>query len=635
MMRLKGQVTVFISLIMMCVFALLCCLVESARTEGARWFLQMAASSSMDSVFSRYHRPLWDHYRLLFAEYDKPEGIASDFQTYLTPYLETDNWYPITITGAETEAVIRATDDHGRYLEQEILDYMRYGIWNLDFDGESVQGLWDSITEAKAVKDITANYRSHANEAMRLERALEAVSESLANQETWRSRGLSALQRYDGPAFRDAARRLIRELERMPGLVAEYRRQADALARGLEESRRGFAGQTDELSEQMLDLLEQEIRQYESYTAQDGEHRLEIEQKETLAVSQIPVVEALIEEALEVERIIDEWEDDDEDDDGPDLAALWRPVRQKFEQISIVPISFSHGIADKEKEGWLKSVEAMCGQGLLELVIPDGKEVSAAVLDLIEAPSRTSQWTEGMQDTSLVEQVLVNEYCGMFFPTFLSDKGNYEMEYLIAGQESDRANLEQVVMRLLAVREGLNLIHILSNPAKREQARNLAMVITGVGAATPIVFVMTFFIICVWALGESVMDIRGLLEGRNVVLLKTDETWMLSLEHLLAMGSSRETGSGGSDSGFGYLSWLKFLLVIEEPVCRDFRMMDLIQMNLKRDQENFRMHKCVYQVRIKTKLCGKHVFFALGFVEKMTGRGDHNYPMEIVTERTY
>ena len=92
--ELGGQVTVFVSMIMMILFAFLCVLLESARTAGARWYLQMAASSAMDSVFSQYRRGLWDNYRLLFAEYESGEEIEADFAGFLTPYLETDNWYP-------------------------------------------------------------------------------------------------------------------------------------------------------------------------------------------------------------------------------------------------------------------------------------------------------------------------------------------------------------------------------------------------------------------------------------------------------------------------------------------------------------------------------------------------------------
>lgn len=633
-MRLKGQITVFISMIMMCIFALLCCLVESARTEGARWYLQMAASSSMDSVFSQYHRPLWDRYRLLFSEYETAADPARDFLLYLTPYLESENWYPMAPSGAETEELLTAADDYGVYLEREILDYMSFGIWNLDFDAESIPGLWDSITEAGAVRDIAGSYRGHANRAVRLERALEAVSDSLKQQENWKTRGISALQRYDGPSFRGAAGQLVRELERMPGLAAEYRKQADALAAELEESRREFSGQSGLLSESVQELLDQEIRQYEAYTALDGEYRQEIEQKEAAAAGQIPFVGTLIDDALKVEHIIAAW-DDDEDEDGPDLAALWNPVRRRFETVSVVWLSFVHGIADKEKEGWLKQAEAVCGSSLIELVIPADREVSRAAPDLTDAPSAAGPPTAGMRKSSLPEHVLVNEYCGMFFPSFMSAAENYEMEYLLAGRETDRENLEQTIGRLMAVREGLNLIHVLSNPEKRAQAGELAAAITGAGAATPLIFVVTFFILCVWAMGESAMDIRGLLAGNGVVIFKTSETWTLSLEQLLAMGSSREIGTGGSEDGFRYLSWLKFLLITEDMARQNFRIMDMIQQNIRQEQDHFRIRNCVYQVRIKTEICGKHLFFALPFVEKLTGGEDYRYPMEIVTERTY
>ena len=86
---LGGQITVFVSMILMLLFAFLCVLMESARTAGARWYLQMAASSSMDSVFSQYHRQLWDRYRLLFAEYETGAEMEADFAGFLLPYLET------------------------------------------------------------------------------------------------------------------------------------------------------------------------------------------------------------------------------------------------------------------------------------------------------------------------------------------------------------------------------------------------------------------------------------------------------------------------------------------------------------------------------------------------------------------
>lgn len=645
-MRVKGQVTVFLSLIIMCIFTLVCGLLESARTAGARWYMQMAVSSSLDSVFSQYHRPLWDSYRLLYAEYEDEKELAEDFEAYLTPYLETENWYPMALETAGVTEFYTATDDNGTYLEQEILDYMKYGIWNLDFDAGSVGGLWKGIREAGAVKAVAETYRGHAKEALRLEKALETISESLRKQERLKQEGLSKLRAYDGAGFRRKAQQLIREQQRMPGLVETYRKQADALARSLEKSRDEFHGRQEEIGSLAQKLLEDEIRQYESYVKQDGERRQEIENLTEISRQQITQTEEAIDQAREVERIIDEWDEDDEDDDGPDLASLWSPVIRRFERLAVPSLSFRHGVKDKEKEGWLSQVIQMCGAGLLRFVIPEGAEVSGGSIDLSEAPSQTELWAEGARAASLPDRLLVNEYCGEFFRCFLSDAplppgedrqagAAYEVEYLIAGKDLDEDNLSGAVTRLLAVREGLNLLHILSDSQKRTEARNLAVLITGAAGMTPLVLLTAFFVMSVWALGEAVMDIRGLLEGKKVPVLKDREDWALTLEGLLSMGSKGDVQSGGGENGFTYLSWLKILLLMEDVVQQEYRMMDIIQMNIRKEQDNFRMRRGVYQVKINSRICGKHVFFSLGFVDKISGGQAHTYWDEVEAERVY
>lgn len=648
MQGLKGQVTVFISLIMMCVFALFCVMLESARTAGARWYLQMAASSAMDSVFSQYHRQLWDSYRLLFAEYQEDSRLEADFGDFLEPYLVSNHWYPMELTGVSVEHVSRAEDGQGRYLEQEILDYMNYGVWKMDFDEDTAAGLLDSVKEAAAVTDMAGHYRGHAKEALRLEKALEAISENLKEQKELQESGLKELRRYDGPGFRREAQKLVRKLERIPGLVEDYRKRADQLAEGLEESRRAFENRNGDYSQTVQASLEQEIQEYESYVAADGERRQEIEALEGTSQGLANEVEALIEEAKEVEREIDEWESDDEDDDGPDLASLWSPVTRRFRQLEIPALSFAHGVKDKEKEGWLEKVEAMYQAGLLELVVPEGTVISGQTAVLTDAPSNGE--TEGTRTIGFLDHLLVDEYCGMYFRDFC--RGNsqeedrsyygpektvlqYEVEYLLAGRPSDRDNLSSAVHRLLAVREGLNLVHLITDGEKRAEARNLAAAITGVAAVTPLFLVTVFFILSVWALGESLMDVKGLLAGRKVPLVKAREDWTLSLDQLLAFGRDGTAGEGGGETGLSYLSWLKILLFASDVTRQEYRMMDLIQMNLMMEQKSFRMGNGVYQARIRGELCGQHRFFSLFPVENLAGRRDGAYPMEITVERAY
>ena len=531
---LSGQITVFISMILMILFAFLCVLMESARTAGARWYLQMAASSAMDSVFSQYHRELWDRYRLLFAEYESPEEIEQDFAGFLLPYLETKNWYPMALEQTAAEEIVRATDGHGAYLEKEILDYMKYGVWKLDFEGDAVPELWDYEREAEAVTEMAQSYRLRTRDVWKLERVLEDISGNLDRQRTFREQGLNSLSSYDGAGFRREAERMIGELRKIPGLVRQYEKEADKLATVLASDRQEQNARADRLSAGTAAALEEEIQEYEAYIAEDGKRRQEIRDLDLSSAEQIQRLEALIELSYEVEREIEEWEDDDDEDgDGgePDYESLWRPVRNGLEGIVIPVLSFAHGIQDKEKEGWLKQVEQLYQEGMLGLLVPDGHQISEKLASTAELPSHTESYEEGAGSGSMVDHVLVNEYCGMFFSQFCSgaeqknisekrekrkglsktgtDPGettgdgtkpeiqletqaqvlDYEIEYLLFGNASDRENLSDAVHRLLAVRSGLNLIHILSDSGKREQARALAAVITGAGSITPLILV--------------------------------------------------------------------------------------------------------------------------------------------------
>lgn len=677
---LSGQITVFISMILMILFAFLCVLMESARTAGARWYLQMAASSAMDSVFSQYHRELWDRYRLLFAEYESPEEIEQDFAGFLLPYLETKNWYPMALEQTAAEEIVRATDGHGAYLEKEILDYMKYGVWKLDFEGDAVPELWDYEREAEAVTEMAQSYRLRTRDVWELERVLEDISGNLDRQRTFREQGLNSLSSYDGAGFRREAERMIGELRKIPGLVRHYEKEADKLATVLASDRQEQNARADRFSAGTAAALEEEIQEYEAYIAEDGKRRQEIRDLDLSSAEQIQRLEALIELSYEVEREIEEWEDDDDEDgDGgePDYESLWRPVRNGLEGIVIPVLSFAHGIQDKEKEGWLKQVEQLYQEVMLGLLVPDGHQILEKLASTAELPSHTESYEEGAGSGSMVDHVLVNEYCGMFFSQFCSgaeqknisekrekrkglsktgtDPGettgdgtkpeiqletqaqvlDYEIEYLLFGNASDRENLSDAVHRLLAVRSGLNLIHILSDSGKREQARALAAVITGAGSITPLILVTTFFVMSVWALGEALMDVKGLLAGKKVVLLKTSEDWTLDVENLLVLGRDGTLEAGGGERGLSYLSWLKILLFVEPAVRQEYRIMDVIQLNLGQGKSGFRMRNGVYQVHMSGNVCGKYLFFSPAFVENMTGNRETGMNLTVKVERRY
>ena len=283
---------------------------------------------------------------------------------------------------------------------------------------------------------------------------------------------------------------------------------------------------------------------------------------------------------------------------------------------------------EPEKQNLLEQIQQMAGLDLLMLVLPEGQEVSKGVIQTRGLPS--AMHTEDILKDNFLERILTDEYIGRFFTCFLSadqKEVRYEQEYVLGGKSTDEENLKFAAAKILAVREGLNLIHILSDSQKREEARALAAAITGITGTAPLTGIVAFFVMTVWALGEAAADLKALLAGDRVPLIKTRETWKLNLDGLLTLGEQGKV-EAGQETGEGkrYENYLKMLLFIEPAERLYYRVMDVVQINLSRKQPDFTMERCVYQAEIVGTGTGKHLFW-LG--------GDPRYTMEVHTDKAY
>lgn len=86
--------------------------------------------------------------------------------------------------------------------------------------------------------------------------------------------------------------------------------------------------------------------------------------------------------------------------------------------------------------------------------------------------------------------------------------------------------------------------------------------------------------------------------------------------------------------GFTYETYLKLLLLMEDAGEKQMRMLDMIQINIQREEPGFCLNRCAYKLNIRGKAHGKHVFFAIPIVENFV-RGEHGYPLEAAAEKAY
>lgn len=634
-MKRSGVITVFLSMCFLSISALICVMVESARTAGSRYYFQVAVNGGLDTLFSRYHRRLWEEYRILAMEYGSEDELTGDISSYINKYLEVDNWYPMELESVEAVQLMGIGDAGGDYLAEEILSYMKYGaVSQLIIQPQEGEQVLKDVTEASGVGTLTGMYSGQEKEVRKLEQAVENLAANIKKQETYQKEIETALFSNDEGEFYEAAAKYRKAAGDYPRLMERYKKQADVLAERQKKSRREIDSIKPDLQEDREELLERQWNPYDAYIEQDGERYRELSGQEKAAAKNLDLLEEV---EMLVEELLERNEEDEEDDEEEEIW-LEPAARVWSEQYENSKVNVDSSSGDKEKQNLLDRIQQMVQGSLAELVMPKGTVISQAVTPAGALPSAKSG--TGERGGSLSERVLIDEYCGHFFLNAVKGgdrRLQYETEYILQGNRTDRENLEKTVTELFVVREGMNLIHILSDSAKREQARTLALAITGSAGLAPLVEIAACLIMGVWAMGEAIQDLRILMSGGKVPLWKQREDWHVSLEGLLDMGRGQMPdikGQNEGQKGFSYEGYLKLLLLKENPGEKHMRILDLLEINIRQAEPGFSISQCAYRVDICGKACGKHVFFALPFVENIVN-GEKGYPLEAIAEKAY
>ena len=197
---------------------------------------------------------------------------------------------------------------------------------------------------------------------------------------------------------------------------------------------------------------------------------------------------------------------------------------------------------------------------------------------------------------------MYNVYLTEYFPSFVTEEKRngpqYELEYILFGKDSDEANLKAAVNRLLLIREGLNILHILQSPEKMEAVLAMATAIMGWTLIPAIVTLTQAALVGAWAYGESIMDVRTLLGGGKISLIKNQEEWNLSLQGVadLLKGTIAEGKEG--ENGLTYTDYLMLLLFLEDKEEKYYRTMDMVQVNMRKTNPDFLMRECIFGVQV-------------------------------------
>lgn len=258
-------------------------------------------------------------------------------------------------------------------------------------------------------------------------------------------------------------------------------------------------------------------------------------------------------------------------------------------------------------------------EGILKVVVEDVAALSAKSItqdNLIFARMEQGRMNQGnmpSQDLSdadrFLEKFLFQEYLMRYMGHYGAEKEtgalSYQIEYLIAGNDTDVANLKDAVNTLCLIREAANAVYIFTDEEKCAEAEAVATVLAALLQVPELASLLKTTLLLGWAYAESLYDVEQLLSGNRIPLIKDKTTWHYDLGSALSLKETKETGTVAE--GLCYEDYLRLFLLWTDINTLTGRAMNVVEADIRLTPGNafFRLDNCYdgveFCIHVKSK----------------------------------
>ena len=251
----------------------------------------------------------------------------------------------------------------------------------------------------------------------------------------------------------------------------------------------------------------------------------------------------------------------------------------------------------------IESVKNLKNKPLLSLLVSNQEQLSNRSITPETLPSHRA-----LQKGSFAQEKQNGAADRLFFVVYLFEHFSnvtdgekqapllYEQEYLLGGQARDQENLEAVCKKIMNIRTVSNYTYLLTDSAKQAEAEAMALTLCSLISLPAITEVVKHAILFAWSYGESIVDMRALLKGKKVPLVKSSDSWQLQLSNLAALGTENEIANEKDmERGLSYQDYIKGLFLLEDTGVLSMRCLDLIESNL-----HIKTDQCMTKVEIQS-----------------------------------
>ncbi len=665
--NVSGSITVFLSLTGILVMALLGTLLETARYEACGNHAERTLRTSAEALLAEYNRPLYDQYGLFFLE-----GTGKPYEEVIAEYvgdtLEAADGGEMDFLKGQTEEIsvadrVRIGDEKAEPLQREIRQMMLHTLTKKQLKSflNKTSDITDTDSRARDIEKTVEREQEAAKvdqELLKLMKLVDGISVSegkvkgsrtfikmfVTKKKKPQNFGVTQKAVWDAmkpgldetPLHFDTMKK-ARFQEKVREALA-MTKEAIELSSSLKNTWKATAGKTSEFADhdkRMGEILD-------SFSVLETNRKILLETQELLSG-----------------EVTDETRET--------LETLWRD----YDTESIV---FDYtGVEEKGGgENPLDALGAAWGDGLLSLVCEETDKISGKSVDspdnfagLYGEQEDSEDYGKRVDDFAREESVelsgvlgaagdyAMDEFCldsyiQKRFGSYADRKSSawkksleYQWEYIVSGEKSDKENLEGVLNRILLIRTVVNFAAIYKDGGKKAQAYGAAAAVVGFTGMEPLIRLTQTLILVAWSLVESMVDLAGLLKGRDVPLVKTPDGILTSFPEIFLITRGAVTGRAerfkkSSGKSFGYKEYLLLFLASSGQSVKRYRIMDLIQWDMvKNGYPEFQLGQCVFSLEARGRFSFPSRFFRMPVLEQMLARKIQSYPSSCQVRVSY
>lgn len=649
---LRAQITVMAAMVFMIVVSFVTTCVDSAAMSGYNTIIKQSCSLSDESVFAAYSNDLLEQFDIFALK--KSDIINEKIPQYIKENIKTYS-KDLSLTEASYTGYKYMTDNGGYGVEEQIIKYMKSGgyadvvknynaVNNRIKESDAVRRVTEAICstqaaagESSSVMSLLINTCSDMDE--KENEISSMVAECKKNMDElyymYEADDVNILSKYSRKIERisDEIHNISQDILYQASSYEELRTKSEQSIRECHEKLNfNRSDISDELYQELSEDIDRLYTEYgDANVLSEGYIRDSVDNDNSIIENIVGNMQAvqdicmkISEPDVEKQEYITKIEKIYEDIESEINGFSIKTIVQEYEQYTFRADDYNTSITS------LNKIYQILKEGAAGLVI-DGEisDKSIDYSDLADTCVSGSYGGDGISNIdirqALVSEYIISRYAG--YTDYIEKNGqqtgyiekndrsagrllDYEIEYILCGRQSDKDNLNEVLFKLVLIREGLNLSYLVTDVQKKNECFGLALQLLGYTGNMVLIKAAQYFIMSIWAYAESVMELRELYAGESIATVKNADNWITDINTVISSGAAglktslfsdknkagEETGSTAGYNSLDYMDYMRILLLIKDRTARNAGIMSAMEMvMIALGHEDFRMKEYIYE----------------------------------------